>query len=173
MSEVKLQALTRHEAENILEILPNLQDIWERPKAKELVVLSTIRWGTENSAGQIYLIQTAQDNTPIGIIGYFPTQNHDKALSMRWHGILKEYRGNKYAYKAMCLMVDDIKKKYPGEYAYLCESAPLDRPELIEHFKKISFKEADFKAMDALDNDYEDYPETITLIAPFEAFPIN
>lgn len=122
-----------------------LADIWiER---KERAISSIDRFNQNESTGKIFLILLGKE--VIGITGYYLidsdkkhsiydyTDNMDRYVGLRWHGIVLEHQKRGYSQKALDLLIDEVKNDTPARY--IQELLPFDKLDSLPYFEKMGF----------------------------------
>ncbi len=138
MTNLELELLKDEDALNIETVFPEIHSIW-RPQAVSEAIFYTKAYARgEYRTGEIFFITV--DKKRVGMTGYFLKENISDTAGLRWHGIVPSMRNKGYSLEAIRLVAERVISREPA-IKYLSESVPLDRPEILEYFKKIGFSE--------------------------------
>lgn len=128
--------------------VPELQSIWPEDSLK--IAIEATQEALDDAEDHMYLIALSSGNrfNPegleikfIGITGFFNNSFDGSKFSLRWHGIIPEYRGLGYSEKALEILKNTIREEFP-KVEYLQEFIPLheSREYLFNYFQKQGFQ---------------------------------
>lgn len=134
---------------------PHLLDIW--PQKSSLIMQEATLETLEYEEKGLYLVK--RDDKVIGITGFFIYQDDITTIGLRWHGLIKEERGNYLSEPIMAEVFKLAKNFYPSAQ-YIMEFVPLTdySDYIVKHFEKIGFeKNGPIQTPDWTDNKIQGY----------------
>ena len=134
---------------------PQLLDIW--PSKSSIIMQEATLETLQYKEIGLYLIK--KDNTVIGITGFFTYHEDVTTIGLRWHGLIKEERGNNLSEPIMAQVFKLAKTFYP-ESKYIMEFVPITNYSnyIVNHFEKIGFEKfGDIENPDWTDNKIQGY----------------
>lgn len=143
---VTIHKLIPPDNHDLFERFPELNLIWEIPALQANARESYEKWDTKKYDGETdgEIFSIVEDNTAIGIIGWFEYGKIPDVLRLRYYGIVPSRRGKGYGEVAMKLFLEHLNSVAPPQYAWLSESVTLGRkvaPKIVAHFKSMGFVE--------------------------------
>ena len=127
---------------------PELKSIWEPELSRIAIEAIDENFQLANDhpdadLGHIFLICIRDNNKekPIGISGYFPSKEDFSEFTLRWHGLLEDYRGMGYSKKVIESISSYILKKYPNAKEII-EFMPIKESykEVEQYFNNMGFQ---------------------------------
>lgn len=92
---------------SVFEQNPELLSIWEGELSESFVEATEAFVNGLDDLGEIFLIK--KQNELIGITGYWPLDTLVKSVGLRWHGIVKEKRGNNYGHESLLNLIEYLR----------------------------------------------------------------
>lgn len=124
--------------QNPFDLHPEFKTIW--PEFSSSLAQEVIAESIEKQEDGIYII-LVNDN-PAGITGFFDLKYPDGTYwGLRWHGLLPQFRGQGNSEKAICIVVQELKKHHP-EVQSIVEYIPHTEYSsyIFKHFEKLGFE---------------------------------